>query len=199
MLRSTLSNWREYLTPISHKSTFFSTGQITPEEFVQAGDYLTHMFPTWKWNGNEDINNVSTRDFLPADKQFLISRKVPCHVRADDFFNVQDEFDYNFDEEYLESLKNDDPNLKQVDKATPSGNDTTKDVTVDDIDDLIDGMEIKDSENGVDDNDDNGIIQDDDDDEVIMKSDPNKRFYDLYITYSTSYRVPKMYLSLIHI
>lgn len=192
MLRSTLSNWREYLTPISHKSTFFSTGQITPEEFVQAGDYLTHMFPTWKWNGVEDIDNISMRDFLPAEKQFLVSRKVPCYVRADDFFNVQDDFDYNFDEEYLGSLKNDDSKSKQVDIATPSRKYASMNVAVDDIDDLIDGMEIKDSENAND--DDGGIIQDDDDDEIIMKSDPNKRFYDLYITYSTSYRVPKMFI-----
>ncbi|CAL9728591.1 autophagy-related protein 3 [Monosporozyma unispora] len=191
MLRSTISNWREYLTPISHKSTFFSTGQITPEEFLQAGDYLTHMFPTWKWNGIEDLDNVSVRDFLPAEKQFLISRKVPCQVRADDFFNVQDAFDDNFDEEHLESLKSDNSNLKQENNSTPSNDKSSKVSEVDDIDDLIDSMEIK--ESGSDD-DDNELIQDDDDDEVIMKSDPNKRYYDLYITYSTSYRVPKMYI-----
>lgn len=191
MLRSTISNWREYLTPISHKSTFFSTGQITPEEFLQAGDYLTHMFPTWKWNGIEDLDNVSVRDFLPAEKQFLISRKVPCQVRADDFFNVQDAFDDNFDEEHLESLKSDNSNLKQENNSTPSNDKSSKVSEVDDIDDLIDSMEIK--ESGSDD-DDNELIQDDDDDEVIMKSDPNKRYYDLYNTYSTSYRVPKMYI-----
>ncbi|CAI7443244.1 CPS_collapsed_G0049170.mRNA.1.CDS.1 [Saccharomyces cerevisiae] len=73
MIRSTLSSWREYLTPITHKSTFLTTGQITPEEFVQAGDYLCHMFPTWKWN--EESSDNSYRDFLPKNKQFLIIRK----------------------------------------------------------------------------------------------------------------------------
>nr|6OJJ_A Chain A, Autophagy-related protein 3,Autophagy-related protein 3 [Saccharomyces cerevisiae S288C] len=94
------------------KSTFLTTGQITPEEFVQAGDYLAHMFPTWKWN--EESSDISYRDFLPKNKQFLIIRKVPADKRAEQ------------------------------------------------------AVEAKDM--------------------------AQERYYDLYIAYSTSYRVPKMYI-----
>lgn len=189
MLRSTLSNWREYLTPISHKSTFFSTGQITPEEFVQAGDYLVHMFPTWKWNGKEGLENVSVRDFLPDERQFLISRKVPCHVRADDFFNVKDGFDDNFDEEHLNEIQSNEEEANKTGLKSDSNEEIPRD-EVDDIDELIETMEIKDE----DEDEDGDVIQDSDDDEVITATDPHKRYYDLYISYSTSYRVPKMYI-----
>lgn len=52
MFRSPLASLRElreYITPVSHVSTFTTTGEITPEEFVQAGDYLVYKFPTWSW------------------------------------------------------------------------------------------------------------------------------------------------------
>ena len=51
-LRSKLSSLREYLTPINHNSNFVTTGEISPEEFVKAGDYLVYKFPTWQW-GND--------------------------------------------------------------------------------------------------------------------------------------------------
>lgn len=198
MLRSAISNWREYLTPISHKSNFLSKGQITPEEFVQAGDYLVHMFPTWKWNGVENLDNVNCRDFLPSGKQFLVSRKVPCSLRANDFFNLHDVFDDAFDEDDFQLLKNDDINNNnnnsgQDVQASDSkiGKDENS-IDVDDIDDLIDNMYIKEV------NEDSKLgkffIQDEDEDEIIITSDPKIRYYDLYITYSTSYRVPKMYI-----
>jgi ubiquitin-like-conjugating enzyme ATG3 len=49
-LYSTFTNIREYITPVATgPSTFRETGQITVEEFVQAGDYLVNKFPTWSW------------------------------------------------------------------------------------------------------------------------------------------------------
>jgi len=32
--------------PISHQPTFRTTGQITPEEFRAAGDFLVYKFPS---------------------------------------------------------------------------------------------------------------------------------------------------------
>eukprot|EP00051_Salpingoeca_urceolata_P006325 m.83920 g.83920 ORF g.83920 m.83920 type:complete len:323 (+) comp14779_c0_seq3:449-1417(+) len=56
-------------------SNFQQTGKLTPDEFVLAGDFLVENFPTWSWSpGQED----KTRSFLPADKQMLITRNVPC-------------------------------------------------------------------------------------------------------------------------
>lgn len=45
------------------------------------------MFPTWKWN--EESSDISYRDFLPKNKQFLIIRKVPCDKRAEQCVEVE--------------------------------------------------------------------------------------------------------------
>ena len=83
-VRSTFSTLRDRWAPISHTSTFRSTGQITPEEFVLAGDYLVYKFPTWSWS---DASSPSKRvSYLPPEKQFLITRGVPCHRRLDENF-----------------------------------------------------------------------------------------------------------------
>lgn len=69
----------EYLTPVLRESKFKATGVLTPEEFVAAGDFLVHHCPTWSWSKAYD---VPPRDYLPVDKQFLITKHVPCHRRC---------------------------------------------------------------------------------------------------------------------
>lgn len=54
-------------------------GTLTPEEFLQAGDQLTFKFPTWQWEGGDPSRRVS---YLPSDKQYLITRNVPCRVNV---------------------------------------------------------------------------------------------------------------------
>lgn len=82
-IHSTLDKVREW-APVSHTSTFRTNGQITPEEFVAAGDYLVYKFPTWSW---ADASPISKRvSYLPAGKQFLVTRGVPCHRRLDENF-----------------------------------------------------------------------------------------------------------------
>lgn len=85
MLHSTLSRVRDYLTPASNVSNFAETGQISPEEFVTAGDYLVNKFPTWSWVPVTDPKK-RTND-LPADKQYLVLRHAPCHSRLDEGFS----------------------------------------------------------------------------------------------------------------
>lgn len=83
-IKSTVNTLRDKYTPVSHTSTFRQTGQITPEEFVAAGDYLVYKFPTWSWG---DADDASKRvSYLPAGKQYLVTRNVPCHRRLDDDF-----------------------------------------------------------------------------------------------------------------
>ena len=84
VIRSTVSTLRDRLAPLSHTSTFRSTGQITPEEFLLAGDYLVYKFPTWSWSGASPASRAV--NYLPPDKQFLITRGVPCHRRLDENF-----------------------------------------------------------------------------------------------------------------
>ena len=45
--------------------------RITPDEFVAAGDFLTYKFGTWTWEAGD---KTKSRDFLPADKQYLVQR-----------------------------------------------------------------------------------------------------------------------------
>lgn len=83
-VRSYIDTFRERTAAISHTSTFRETGQITPEEFVLAGDFLVFKFPSWQW---ADASSPAKRvSYLPEGKQFLVTRGVPCHRRLDDNF-----------------------------------------------------------------------------------------------------------------
>ncbi|OAV96037.1 hypothetical protein PTTG_02289 [Puccinia triticina 1-1 BBBD Race 1] len=70
---------RDYLAPVLRESKFKEHGRITPEEFVAAGDFLCYKFPTWSWEAGD---GTKRRDFLPENKQYLISRNVACLRRA---------------------------------------------------------------------------------------------------------------------
>ncbi|KAI0314228.1 autophagocytosis associated protein [Amylostereum chailletii] len=70
---------RDYLSPVLKESKFKEHGRITPEEFVAAGDFLAYKFPVWTW---EKGDASKARDYLPADKQYLVTRGVPCLRRA---------------------------------------------------------------------------------------------------------------------
>lgn len=83
-IKSTVNTLRDRYTPVTHTSTFRQTGQITPEEFVAAGDYLVYKFPTWSW-GDADADHRRV-EYLPPGKQYLVTRNVPCHRRLDDDF-----------------------------------------------------------------------------------------------------------------
>ncbi|KAJ9058834.1 E2-like enzyme [Entomophthora muscae] len=81
---------REYLNPLLKDSKFYETGYLTPEEFVAAGDFLVFKCPTWAWEAGEESKR---RDYLPKDKQFLITRNVPCLRRAGSLANVEEGFE----------------------------------------------------------------------------------------------------------
>ncbi|RGP63544.1 autophagy 3 [Fusarium longipes] len=194
-LYSTVNTLRDRYTPVSHKSTFRQTGQITPEEFVAAGDYLVYKFPTWSWG---DADSPERRvSHLPAGKQFLVTRNVPCHRRLNDDFagdagheealvNDGDDFKGNAGDDedgWLRTggLASSQPlKVKEVRTVDDSGNVGDREVVEDD--------EIPDME---DEDDDEAIIRDSGAD---SKSSAH-RTYTLYIMYSPYYRTPRLYLS----
>ncbi|KAJ3008459.1 Arabinose-proton symporter (Arabinose transporter) [Thoreauomyces humboldtii] len=79
---------REYLNPLLKSSKFVETGVLTPEEYVLAGDFLVYKCPTWSWCAGETSKR---RDYLPADKQYLITRNVPCLQRVKEYGGAGDD------------------------------------------------------------------------------------------------------------
>ncbi|GFH15703.1 autophagy-related protein 3, partial [Haematococcus lacustris] len=66
---------------------------LTPEQFLAAGDYLVRACPTWLWcalsrrsaaKPLEGGDAKKKRTYFPADKQYLVTRNVPCLRRAAD-------------------------------------------------------------------------------------------------------------------
>ncbi|KAL3452865.1 autophagocytosis associated protein [Aspergillus insuetus] len=197
ILHSTLSTWRDRLAPVSKTSTFRTSGQITPEEFVLAGDYLVYKFPSWSW---ADASTPSKRvSYLPAGKQFLVTRGVPCHRRLNDNFAGDAHLDDEIVRDYLSGGPGEDGGGDGDDDGwlrTGGGGErhesTIRDVrTVDEA-----GREEAEEEEEIPD------MEDDDDEEAIIREPVGKssttqpiRTYNLYITYANFYRTPRLYLS----
>jgi ubiquitin-like-conjugating enzyme ATG3 len=160
LLYSTVNTLRDKYTPLSHTSTFRTTGQITPEEFVAAGDYLVFKFPTWSW---ADADPTSKRvSYLPPGRQFLVTRNVPCHRRINDDFAG----DAGHEESLVEGTKGaaagDDEDGWLRTGSTSKSEPSTKDVrTMDDSGNLSDKESLYD--------DDIPDMEDEDDDEAIIK------------------------------
>jgi len=189
---------REYMTPKLTKSAFLEKGVLTPEEFVEAGDELVYRCPTWAWEGGE----VSKRKpHLPADKQYLITRNVPCQNRVssmetvlsmqaeagmddgDDEWlvssimkasdNPEDEFDILDNEgEIIEDIKQ-----EVIQETAASGDDEYADMADFDGDDIL--------------QDDAAVVSaETDGNDNLVKV----RTYDLSITYDKYYQTPRVWM-----
>jgi len=202
VLHSTLSSLRDKWAPISHTSTFRSTGQITPEEFVLAGDYLVYKFPTWSWS---DAATPSKRvSYLPDGKQFLVTRGVPCHRRLDENFAGDAGQDEAMEQDGFaagEGGAGDDGWLRTGGLAA-SQEAKARDVRTVDESGNMGERESDDEEEEIPDMED-----EEDDAEAIIRdhyvgggrgaggTTAPLRTYTLYITYTPYYRTPRLYLS----
>lgn len=198
IIYSTVNTIRDKYTPVSHTSTFRKTGQITPEEFLAAGDYLVFKFPTWSWaDAESDAKRVS---YLPPGKQYLVTRNVPCNRRLDDDFAGDaghEEVVIGDGDDFKSKAQTDDDGWLRTGGLSSSQPLSTRDIrdvrTIDNAGNLVDSVD--------EDEDDIPDMEDDDDDEAIIQDvDPNKRAggrrtYTLYIMYSPYYRTPRLYLS----
>lgn len=78
-IKSAALSVAEKMASVPTESRFRSEGVLTPEEFVLAGDHLVHHCPTWQWSPGTPAKR---REFLPADKQCLVTKNVPCYRRC---------------------------------------------------------------------------------------------------------------------
>ncbi|KAL7916215.1 hypothetical protein GGI35DRAFT_25857 [Trichoderma velutinum] len=193
-LYSTVNTLRDRYTPVTHTSTFRNTGQITPEEFVAAGDYLVYKFPTWSWS---DADNESLRaSYLPPGKQFLVTRNVPCHRRLND--------DFAGDAAHEESIINEGDDFKnKADSADDDGWLRTGGLASSQPLKAREVKTVDDSGNVGDDDlygldDDIPDMEDEEEDDAVLRIEPGntaRRTYNLYIMYTPYYRTPRLYLS----
>lgn len=125
-VKGTALSVAEYFTPILKESKFKKTGVLTPEEFVIAGDHLVHQCPTWSWSSVDSSSLRKT--YLPPDKQYLVTKSVPCYKRCKDI-------EYCTNDEKLILTENDDEgwlDTHHSQQTTTVVNDLIEDLTISD-------------------------------------------------------------------
>ncbi|KAG6543515.1 hypothetical protein Mapa_015009 [Marchantia paleacea] len=192
-------------------SAFKEKGVLTPDEFVQAGDNLVAKCPTWSWEAGDPSKR---KPYFPADKQFLITRNVPCLRRA---VAIEEEYEASGGEVLLDTADDDEGEGWLATHGAPS--DTKKDAeevpsmdtveneersriniiptyaAADDDDDVPDMAEFEDSDNVM--QTDEATLQQtylvahEPDDDNILRT----RTYDVSITYDKYYQTPRVWLT----
>eukprot|EP01055_Gregarina_sp_Pseudo9_P001014 Gregarina_sp_Pseudo_9__1013@NODE_1655_length_1421_cov_90_128075_g1535_i0_p1_GENE_NODE_1655_length_1421_cov_90_128075_g1535_i0NODE_1655_length_1421_cov_90_128075_g1535_i0_p1_ORF_typecomplete_len284_score54_79Autophagy_N/PF03986_13/3_6e32Autophagy_act_C/PF03987_15/1_7e06_NODE_1655_length_1421_cov_90_128075_g1535_i05021353 len=72
-----------WLGRVPVESQFVQKGFLTPAEFVEAGDQLVYQCPSWQWQSCPTKKNQVF--WLPPNKQYLLTRNIPCRHRVGDW------------------------------------------------------------------------------------------------------------------
>ncbi|KAH9825509.1 Autophagy-related protein 3 [Teratosphaeria destructans] len=191
---------RDRFAPLSHQSTFRATGQITPEEFQAAGDFLVYKFPSWSW---ADAATPDRRvSYFPPGKQYLVTRGVPCRRRVKGGFIGAGDGEDQIVRDMLQGpggeAGGEDDGWLKAGASGGGGLDESAELRMRDVRTIDHKGEVGET---VEDEDEIPDMEDDEDDEEAIIRDPKAggaeeglRTYTLYITYTPYYRTPRLYL-----
>ncbi|OBT70303.1 hypothetical protein VE03_00281 [Pseudogymnoascus sp. 23342-1-I1] len=222
-IRSTFGSWREHLARAPRSVDFINTGQLSPDDFVAAGNYLHERFQTWDWcdpekckpTGNEEdkvedeikgkgnnkvegeiINKIAGLD---SKNHVLVCRGLPCHHRLDANFagNLEQQVTMVADGEDFRDTANKGTPSSDEDGWLKAGNlSSSQEARGRDVRTIDESGNIGEAE--PDEMDDIPDMDDDGDEgNVAMEEDKDSSFrsYDAYITYSALNRTPRLFLS----
>eukprot|EP01029_Cantina_marsupialis_P029273 TRINITY_DN780015_c0_g1_i1.p1 TRINITY_DN780015_c0_g1~~TRINITY_DN780015_c0_g1_i1.p1 ORF type:complete len:318 (-),score=111.76 TRINITY_DN780015_c0_g1_i1:276-1229(-) len=175
---------------LDNKSGSFKTkGTITHEEFVEVCDHLVAKCPSWSWHGS---SKKRTNSSLPDDKQYLITKSVPCALRAAamekesgkekevdgwvDCDNGDSDVSKSLDDEEIPDMEMEQMHLEAVeskeDEIVVSGD---QDEEIPDMDDIIEDT-VDTTQNtsvGDDDDDEYACMDDFDEEDNLVEDDPS--------------------------
>ena len=193
---------REYLSPLLKESNFKKTGLLTTNEFVQTGDYLVSKCPSWSWVSG---NNSKLKTYLPVDKQYLVSRNIPCLYRIEKLDSIYQETVNTGNEEWTninDSSKTNEP-IKDIDSISnlskePSDQNPFLNQIYSNDSSCIDYQKKKNLEELEQELEDEDFeIYGIEDDLAVLQNDNiiRTRTYDISITYDKYYQTPRVWLT----
>lgn len=189
-------------------SAFKEKGVLSINEFVLAGDNLVSKCPTWSWESGEPSKRKS---YFPAEKQFLITRNVPCMRRAS---AVEEEYEAAGGEVLVDDDDNDgwlathgkpkdgrseEENLPSMETLEISKNNTIQSISShfggEEEEDIPDMEEYEDPDNLIETDpatlQSSYLVAHEPDDDNILRT----RTYDVSITYDKYYQTPRVWLT----
>ncbi|KAH9647810.1 Autophagy-related protein 3 [Citrus sinensis] len=161
----------------SHRtvSAFKEKGVLSVSEFVLAGDNLVSKCPTWSWESGEPSKRKS---YLPADKQFLITRNAKCDEDEDDNLPSM---------EAVEISKNN--NVRAI--STYFGGEEEEEEDIPDMAEYNEPDSIIENETDPATLPSTYLVAHEPDDDNILRT----RTYDISITYDKYYQTPRVWLT----
>ncbi len=156
---------------VETKSQFEAKGTLTVKEFLEAGDALVFKFPTWQWSAAAD--KKMEKDYLPADKQYLVTKHVPCNMRVSD---LDRNFTLQATDEWMTLTNEESP-------AQPPPQQAPKLEVLEEYD----GLSRLDREM-------QATMQDDTVMRRVEAESSEQRSYDLSITWDKFYQTPRLWL-----
>ncbi|KAJ4706573.1 Autophagy-related protein 3 [Melia azedarach] len=198
----------EKITSPRTVSAFKEKGVLSVSEFILAGDNLVSKCPTWSWESGEPSKRKS---YLPADKQFLITRNVPCLRRA---ASVEEEYEGAGGEVLVDNEDNDgwlathgkpkdksdeDENLPSMEALEISQKNNVQSISTyfggeeEEEEDIPDMAEYEEPDSVIDPAtlQSTYLVAHEPDDDNILRT----RTYDVSITYDKYYQTPRVWLT----